>query len=487
MVDTFTSAPTFAYLPTLLRLALALALGLFIGLERERRGKEAGLRTFGFAALLGGMGGLLGEAYALLGLSLLGILVVFLNWGTLREGQGLELTTSAALLVTGFVGVLAGQGHTFTPVSAAVATAALLAWKERLAGFSLDLTETEVRSAILLAILAFIVYPVLPEAPLDPWGLVEPRAAWLTVILIAAIGFANYILLKLYGTRGVEVAGFLGGLVNSTVTVTELASRARETSGRLADVIYRGVLLSTAAMALRNALLLAILAVGVLATSALPLALMLVASLALAWRSRAGSSADHTVPVVRLESPFSLQSALRFGLIFLVVQVAGILAQRALGEVGFYLVSCVAGLFSSASGVAAAAALAAHGTITVQVAGVGVVLNSLASTAIKLPLVARISGDRTLTLRVALALGLVMVLGLGAALMPMAAVPSLAAGHQRFAEHASARAVQARNRMRWPAALLVMSRRSSASRWSTRAGAAPTTSLDGRATTRLTN
>src|ERR671928_364240 len=300
-MDVFTTAPSFAYLPTLLRLALALGLGLFVGLERERRGKEAGLRTFGFAALLGGLGGLLGEAYALLGLGLLGILVVFLNWATLREGEGLELTTSAALLVTGFIGVLAGQGHTFTPVTVAIATAALLAWKERLAGFSLGLTETELRSAILLGILAFIVYPVLPEASPDPWGLVEPRAAWLTVILIAAIGFVNYILLKLYGTRGVEVAGFLGGLVNSTVTVTELAARARETGGRLADVNYRGVLLSTAALARRNAVLLAIFAIGVLADAAIPLAVMLLASLALAWRPRTSPSSEQA-PAVRLAS-----------------------------------------------------------------------------------------------------------------------------------------------------------------------------------------
>src|SRR5579884_102265 len=384
-MDTFAAGPSFPYLSTLLRLALALGLGLFVGLERERRGKEAGLRTFGFAALLGGLGGLLGDAYALLGLGLLGILVVFLNWATLREGQGLELTTSAALLVTGFTGVLAGQGHTFTPVTAAVATAALLAWKERLAGFSLGLSETEVRSAILLAILAFIIYPVLPPAPLDPWGLVEPRAAWLTVILIAALGFANYILLKLYGARGVELAGFLGGLVNSTVTVTELAARTRETGGRLAEVAYRGVLLSTAAMAIRNAVLLVILAAGVLLNSALPLALMLLSSLVLAWKAPGQGATGEAVPEVRLTSPFSLQAALKFGVIFLVLQVAGTLAQRTLGDAGFYGVSLVAGLVSSASGVAAAAALAAHGTIPSQVAGVGVVLNSLASTGIKLP------------------------------------------------------------------------------------------------------
>lgn len=426
-MDAFSTAPNFSYLPTLLRLALALALGLFIGLERERRGKEAGLRTFGFAALLGGLGGLLGEAYAVLGLAMLGILVVFLNWATLREGEGLELTTSAALVVTGFIGVLAGQGHTFTPVSAAVASAALLAWKQRLAGFSLGLTEVELRSAILLGILAFIVYPVLPDTPPDPWGLVEPRTAWLTVILIAAIGFVNYILLKLYGTRGVELAGFLGGLVNSTVTVAELATRARETGGRLADVAYRGVLLSTAAMTVRNGVLLAILATGVLENVALPLGLMLVASLLLAWRPRT-SAPTELAPVVRLTSPFSLESALKFGLIFLALQVAGTLAQRLLGATGFYAVSLAAGLVSSASGVAAAATLATHGTISGQVAGVGVVLNSLASTAIKLPLVGRISGDRGLTVRVALALSLIMILGLAATLVPIGPLAALAMG-----------------------------------------------------------
>lgn len=424
-MDVFPSPPIFPYLPTLTRMALALALGLFVGLERERRGKEAGLRTFGFAALLGGLGGLLGDAYALLGLGLLSILIVFLNWATLRAGEGLELTTSAALLVTGFVGVLAGQGHTFTPVTAGVATAALLAWKERLAGFSLGLTETEIRSAILLAIFAFIVFPVLPSSPIDPWGLISPQAAWLTVIMIAALGFANYILLKVYGARGVELTGFLGGLVNSTVTVTELSARSRESEGRLADVAYRGVLLSTAAMAVRNAVLLAILAAGVLVTSLLPLALMLASSMLLAWRAPRKEPSQQP-PVVRLASPFSLQAALKFGLIFLVLQATGTLGQDVFGNTGFYAISLIAGLVSSASGVAAAAALAAHGTIPVEVAGVGVVLNSLASTAVKLPLVARISGDRRLALRTSTALMIVILLGVGAMLVPSESLVSLA-------------------------------------------------------------
>src|SRR5438105_5742730 len=92
-----------------------------------------------------------------------------------------------------------------------------------------------------------------------------------------------------------EVAGFLGGLVNSTVTVTELAARTRDTGGRLTDVAYRGVLLPTAAMAARNAVLVGILVIGALANSTPPLVLMLRASLALSRRPRANSSAGEAV------------------------------------------------------------------------------------------------------------------------------------------------------------------------------------------------
>ncbi len=400
-------------LQTLMRLMLALAVGLFVGLEREWRGKEAGLRTFGFASLLGGLGGLLGPPFAVAAVLLLGVLVCFLNWQSLRANQGAELTTSAALLVTGFTGVLCGLGHVVTPAAVAVTSAGLLTWKERLAGFSHQLTAEELRSAILLAILAFAIYPVLPASPVDPWGLIAPRAAWVTVILIAAMGFVNYLLLKLFGTRGVEVTGFLGGLVNSTVTVTELSNRVRETDGQLQDVAYRGVMLATAAMALRNAVLLGLLSYRALVNSAVPLALILLSSIGLALvRTRRTEAPEAAAPSLPLQSPFSLQSALKFGAFLLVFQVVGTAGQSLLGHAGFYAVSALGGLVSSASAVASAASLCAHGLLTPTIAGVGAIIASLASAAVNFVLVARVSGQRPLTLRLGWALGMVVVLGL---------------------------------------------------------------------------
>jgi uncharacterized membrane protein (DUF4010 family) len=395
------------------RIALALAIGLFVGLERERRRKASGVRTFAFVTLLGCLGGLLGEPYALLGIFLLGILIVFLNLQTLLIDHSTELTTSAALLIMGVTGVLCGQGHTFTPVAVAVATAALLAWKEPLKGFSRHLSDAELRSAVLLAILAFIIYPALPAQTIDPWHVISPREALITVILIAGIGFVNYVLWKIYGTRGIELTGFLAGLVNSTVAVGELAARLRETDdGRFAAIVYRGSLLATAAMVVRNAVILGLLAPQALFASILASIFMLAAcGILIVFDWHAVPQNDFKTAPIHLQSPFSLTSALKYSLIFLALQIATVLAQQLLGQLGVYVTSLLGGLVSSASVVASSAALSTQGVISTTTAGISAVIASLTSALINLPLIMR-GGNRDLTRRFALATGLVLLFGI---------------------------------------------------------------------------
>ena len=405
------------YLEVLIRLALALSLGLLIGLERERRGKEAGLRTFGFIALLGALGGSLGENFAILSLALTGLLTVPLNVQTLRAGEGTELTTSAAMLVTCLAGILCGQGHTVTPAAVMVIATALLAWKERLAGFSTGLTEGEMRSALLLAILALVIYPALPVGAIGPGHLIEPRAAWVTVILIAGIGFVNYILWKLYGTRGVDLSAFFGGLVNSNFTVIEMSTRVRESQGRFAGAAYRAILVAMAAMMVRNATLLLILAPLAWLSAIGPLLLMIVTLAALVFRSylsRARPPVESSS--LQLELPFSLPMALRYGALFLVLHIVGTLVQREFGASGFYLITAIGGLLSSASAVAAAASMASQGAISPAVAGTGATIATLTSLAFSLSFVIR-TRDRPLVARLAWAmLAVVAASALGIAL-----------------------------------------------------------------------
>lgn len=405
------------YLDMHARFALALALGLLIGLERERRKKEAGLRTFGFIALLGAIGAALGDQYAYIILVFTALLTVFLNLQELQSRKGTELTTSAAMLVTCVVGILCGKGHTLIPAAIMVSATALLAWKDRLQGFSIGLTENELRSALLLAILAIVIYPALPTGAIGPLGLIEPRAAWATVILIAGIGFVNYVLWKMYGTRGVTIAGFLGGLVNSSVTVSELAARIGK-SGNRHEICaaYQGILLATCAMLARNIVILMLLAPRAAASAGVSFALMLLASAGWAMFGRQPNGAEsqeknNADQGSSLALPFSLWAALKFGFIFLVQHIAGVVTQRFLGDVGFYFVSLIGGGVSSASAVAAAASLAANGSIPHDVAATGAVIASIASVAINLPFVFR-ARNRRVSIGLSITMGVITLLGL---------------------------------------------------------------------------
>ena len=414
------------YARVLVRIALALFAGLLAGLERERRAKEAGMRTFAFVSLIGCIGGLLGTAFALGAMGMVTALVLLMSLDHLHHQQALELTTSAAMLLMGFAGILSGVGHTVSPVAIAAITTALLSWKTPLAGFSLGLTEPELRAVIVFALLAFVIYPALPPGTIDPWGTLEPRAAWLTVLLLAGISFVNYVLWKIYGSQGVELTGFLGGLVNSTVTASEMVAKVRSTSGRLVREALRGIMLATSAMLVRNALLLLLLAPALLRTATLPLALMLLGSavpVAPGRQRRPG-----TGPAARMElgSPFSLASVLRFGLVFLVLQVAGVVAHRFLGQAGVYGTAVIGGLVSSASAVAALAAMAGKSVISDRAGGNGAILACLASAFMNIPLAFR-AGDRTFIRIILLRTLAVLALGLGGLLaQPM--LQSLGAG-----------------------------------------------------------
>ncbi len=398
------------YVEALLRLSLGLSLGLLIGLERERSAKEAGLRTFAFIAALGALGGLMGEAFALASLVLTALLTVYLNIRTLMEHEGAELTTSAAMLLTCMAGILCGLGHRLTPAAVIVSTTALLAWKRPLSGFTRGLTEAEVRSAIVLAVLAIVIYPALPEGRVGPMSLIEPRAAWVTVLLIAGIGFINYILWKLYGTRGADIAGFLGGLVNSSVTVSELASRAAGAGPEAIHGAYRGIVLATAAMLTRNILLLGILAPRALFYCLGAFAPMLLCCLLLLQPSRKLDLTTDKGPVVDLQLPFSLTVALKYGLLFLLLTVVGSLTLGLFGEAAFYAVSFVGGLLSSASAVASAAAMVAQRTIDPWQGAIGALLASLASVLINVPFMLR-ARNAELTRRLTVAMTAVALCG----------------------------------------------------------------------------
>jgi uncharacterized membrane protein (DUF4010 family) len=405
-----TESSHFSSAPIALKMAVAIGIGMLAGMEREWSNKDVGVRTFAIVALLGMLASLISPSVAIAALFGVFLLVAAMNTRSILSDRSLEVTTSAALMLNYLLGVLVGLDHIFTPVAGAIVMTMLLAWKTELSRFAGGLQPSEIRSAVLLGLIGFVIYPVLPNRYVDPWQLFNPSDAWISVIAIAGIGFVNYVLLRIYSTRGLYLGALFGGLVNSSATVAELGTRLQETGmiGRATTLC----LLTTIAMFARNLILATIFSPRSLSATLLPLLAMTLVAGAWVWRDR---KLEETVPgTLTLSSPISLAKVLRFGILFISIDVAGTLLTRYFGSYGMLATGVFGGLVSSASTTAAAATMAMHGTISASLAGSATVLTSLASAAVNLPIIWRTTRNRTVMRRLTIQMITVIATGVAA-------------------------------------------------------------------------
>jgi uncharacterized membrane protein (DUF4010 family) len=388
------------------KLAVALAIGMLVGFERESASKDAGIRTFGLTAMLAAVTIMISPAFCLVALAGVIVLVALFNVHSMTSNNSLEITTAAALLVTFALGALAGLGHSFTPVAGAILMTLLLAWKVELKRFAGGVTMDELRSAVLLGLIGLVIYPILPDRFIDSRQLVNLREAWVTVVVIAGISFVNYVLLRIYGNRGLFWTAFLGGLVNNRAAIAELMIIVDET--RIVGV----VLFATLAMFIRNIFLLALFAPRALYIAIGPLLAMAVVSMMVPT----GKRSDDPGQELTLSSPISLRRVIYYGLLFLAIQVGGTLAERLFGTGGLITASCLSGMASSASATAAAANLSASLKITPALAGTATVIASMASLVTNLPLIFKrvtrlVLFKVTLSTALQVALGIAVLIG----------------------------------------------------------------------------
>ena len=345
-----------------IKVAASACIGLLIGLERQWAHKEAGVRSFAIATLLGTLTWLVAPTLALAQFAVVLLVILLVNVYSLWKEQSLQITTSLALAAANVLGILVGVGNFFLAFTCAIIIAALLTWKTELVTLSSKLTVTEIRAALLLGFIAAVVYPLLPDHAIDPWNVLNPRSVWLTVVIVSGLSFVNYVLLRLFGERGIRYSMVLGGLVNSAAMAVLLAQEVKDDAGAAAEA-PTNILLSDLAMILRNWALVVLFAFPQGLQAALPTVLvlvpMIVAAGAMAFfvilRSRKSKQEDSQqsepqVPQKQLlQSPLELRSVFRFGVLFLTLTVVSGLATRLFGAIGFLVVVVVGALASAAA------------------------------------------------------------------------------------------------------------------------------------------
>lgn len=402
----------FSVAPIALKMAVAIGIGMLTGLEREWSNKDVGVRTFAIVALLGMLSSIIGDQFSIAALIGVFILVALMNVRSILLDRSLEITTSAALIVNYVAGVMVGLGHIFTPVAAAIIMTMLLAWKTELNRFAGGLRPSEIRSAILLGLIGFVIYPLLPDRYIDPFQLFNPSDAWISIIAITGIGFLNYVFLRVYSARGLYLGAIFGGLVNSSATVAEIGSRLQKTG-----MTYRTstlCLLATIAMFARNLILAMLFSPQSLTAALLPLSAMSVVAGLWIWRDSLIKIEASTTETLILDSPMSVKKIASFGILFIVIQIIGTIGARFFGSNGLLVTSIFGGLVSSASTTAAATTMAMHGTISPSLAGSATVLASLASAAVNLPIIWRTVKNKSVVRRLTIQMLSIITVGIAA-------------------------------------------------------------------------
>ena len=414
-------------LTDLRNLAIALLVGALVGIERERHKSAlgvpgiAGLRTFILLAQIGAVAAWmtreLATPWVFVGALAAGTAVLVA--GYLQSGRthpdSVGLTTETAGLGVVLLGGIAMLGHPEIAAGLGIATSALLAYKQPLHRVVGRIGADDFFAALRLLIASFIVLPLLPDRPVDPWGALNPASLWLLVVLISTLSFAGYLATRWLGPgRGTALAGLAGGLVSSTAVTLAFARRSRESllpGGQSA--LACGIVVSWGVMFVRVVVEVLIVNPALLAGILVPFSAMGLAAGLLAWVFYRGASFEGAE--VPLRTPFSLTEAAKFALLFAAVLLLVALANRHFPAHGVLVVAAFAGL-TDVDAITLSMAKQAEGGVPAATAVSAIVIAVLSNTLVKCGLAAALGGA-VLRRRMLLATAAILGIGVGALLL----------------------------------------------------------------------
>ncbi|MCB1984907.1 MAG: MgtC/SapB family protein [Burkholderiales bacterium] len=331
--------------------ATSLAIGLLIGLERERSpSARAGLRTFALVAMFGTLAAMLTEKtnatwFLVGGLLIVGFMTIaayFRHQDDSSADPG--TTTIAAIIICYGLGAIVWYGDTKLAVMLAIITTILLYFKTELHGITQNLGRRDLVSILQFAVLTFIILPILPDENFGPYLAINPYQIWLMVVLISGVSLAGYVALRMLGERhGAVLLGLFGGLVSSTAT-TLVYTRLSNNNQYFIQLAIVVILIANLTVLIRLVIVSSVVSPNIL-PQLLPVLgcglLFGIGATVYWWRQLNQHS---NIPAPEISNPAEIRTAASFGLLYAVVLFFAAWLSDIAGSRGLYAVALVSGL-----------------------------------------------------------------------------------------------------------------------------------------------
>lgn len=394
---------------------IATGIGLAIGIERERRyanrRKAMGVRTFILLALLGSLAGYVVAPLVAAVITLLaaGLIVgSYFEKTRINTWQAVDvgLTTEFAAGVVFVLGYLA-HAEPFLSTIIGLLTLIVLLSREWLHEFTLEqIRSEEIEAAVILLVLGIGILPLLPEEPVDPWGILDMHRFVMLLVLIGCVQFLGYLATRFLGTLvGFPITGLISGFVSSTAVFLTMPQRVKESSA----ITHAAAAASIFACVSTFVFLLV-----VVGSISIPLLLKIAPSILVSifigsvsayFLARRTHRENH---FPQPKNPLSPIGAIKLAAFLSALIFAIGFVQHFIGNRGTQVVSFVAGLGELQGVAIASASLFANGTIDIEFARINILLAALASLVSKLAITWILIRDRY-TLLVTLVIGLILV------------------------------------------------------------------------------
>jgi uncharacterized membrane protein (DUF4010 family) len=388
---------------------ISLLIGALIGTERQRRLAEekirgvAGLRTFTLIALLGtlcaNMAVYYSQEFIIVAFGTFMLLVGIGYYSAASRTQGrLDLTSAVAAILTFVLGSLCYfDDRRLLSIALAVVITWVLATRKITHRYVEAISETDLLDTLKMGIIALVIYPFLPDQPLDPFNVLNPRQIWLMVVLVSLIGYIGYVMIRILGAeRGLSLTGVLGGLVSSTAVTTAMAAEVRVQKEIISSAVF-ATTIASCTMFPRILFIVLVINKDIFFSLLPQLGSMTVAGVGLAvvlLRKK-----DPVGKNVVLKDPFKMLPALKFGAFFAIVLLTSKLASIYFGDAGTYAASVIAGLVD-VDAITLSMATLAKSTLEQNIAVTAITLAAITNTLVKLA-IAYILGTREFGNRIA--------------------------------------------------------------------------------------